>query len=133
MSDLDGHIDTVISEAVQAKIDAAVMQSLSGDEVFGAYVTAALSQKVEGRDNYGRTKRDKTFLQATVATAIQAATKKAVEEWLAEEHEFLVDEVRKALKRDSQAIATKLVDSLADAAEKTRGVRVGLVMPGGDW
>jgi hypothetical protein len=114
MSTLDVDLNATIGAAVNAKIEAAVMQALAGDEVMGAFVAAALNQKVE-TDRYDR-KKDSTFLAHVVKEAIQKATKAAVESFVAAEREAIELEVRKALRSSLPKIASDLVGGLRSSA-----------------
>lgn len=109
-TNLNDDINATIATAVNARIEAAVMESLSGDDVLARFVTAALTQPVK-QDTYDRSPR-KTFLAHTVQKAIQDATRAAIEALVEEEKPRIEDECRKALRRNLPAVAERLVDGL---------------------
>jgi len=114
MSTLEGDLNTTITAAVNARIEAAVMEALSGDEVMGRFITAALTQKVEV-DRYDR-KKDRTFLSHVVQQTIQDATKAAVMRFVDDERDLIETEVRKALRKQVPAVAEQLVNGLRGSA-----------------
>ena len=126
----EASIDSVIAEAINARVQASVLAALSGDEVIGQYVAAALNQKVTVKSGYRDHKVP--FISHLIEQAIQKVVKASVEELLTGEVETIRNEVRKALKRAVPAMADSLVQSLSDAAEKTYGVNVTLKMPNRD-
>lgn len=109
MSDLTGDLNATISSAVNARIEASVLAALSGDEVIGQYVAAALTQEIK-KNSFDR--KGTPFLSLVVAKAIQDATRSAVEELVAAERPQIVDEVKKALRRNLPAVADRLVDGM---------------------
>ena len=111
MTNLTEDINATIATAVNARIEAAVMESLSGDDVLARFVTAALTQQVKQGDFYSREK-PKTFLAHTVQKAIQDATVAALEALVEEERPRIEEECRKALRRNLPAVADRLVDGL---------------------
>ena len=127
MSNIETDLNATIASAVNARIEAEVMAALSGDEIIGRFVTAALQQKV-GEERYGRKQR--TFLAAAHHNAIQAATKAAVARLVEEERPLIEDEIRKALRRNVKTMADSIVGNLAAQASNAYGVRVELQLPG---
>jgi hypothetical protein len=127
----DEDLNKVIASAVNARVEAAVMSALAGDETIGRMVTAALRQAVEVPDpdrQYGKIRVP--FLNHLIQTAMREATKRAVEKVLIEEAEAIEDECRKAIKRQAAGIAATLAGQLQDAAAKSYGVSVTLKYPG---
>lgn len=125
-TEVEGDLNAVIASAVNARIEAAVAQALSGDEVMGRYVTAALQRQVEvpSRNGYGKDRVP--FLSHVIEQAVRDATKRAVEKYLVEEHDALEAEVRKALRRSAPAIAEKMVGQVAEVASRGYGIQVSL-------
>lgn len=123
-------IDSTIAAAVNARIQAEVMQALAGDEVIGQFVASALQQPVEVKDprrgSYATSQVP--FLTAVLHKAIQDATKEAVARLITAEVATIEEAVRKALRRDITTIAKTLTDSLVVAADKTYGVNVDLTL-----
>src|SRR5690606_27963440 len=111
MTDLEKDLNTTIAAAVNARVEAAVMAALSGDELIGRYVSAALTEPV-AQDTYGR-KPTKTYLTTVVTEAIQEATTAAVKELVEAERPKIVEEVKKALRRNLPEVADRLVDGLS--------------------
>lgn len=129
-NEIDDSLDAIITKGVEAKIDAAVMQALSGDEVFANYVTAALSQKVEIKTNNSYRTREVSFLHHTVTKAIQNAVQDAVVEALAEDTLRIQEVVRKKVKASSDHIAEQFARNLADKAGNAYGFRLEMKWPG---
>lgn len=127
MSELSLNLDSTITTAIKARIEAEVVRAMSGDEMLGSFVTAALQQKVDVHPDgpYGRSEK-RPFLTHVLYEAIREATQVAVKKFVAEEVSTIEAEVRKALKRDMASIATTLTQSLVTAADKTYGVSVAL-------
>lgn len=112
MADIADDLNATISSAVNARIEAAVMAALSGDEVVGQFVTAALTEEIK-QNTYDR--KGTQYLTLVVTKAIQEATKSAVEELVAAERPRIVEEVKKALRRNLPEVADRLVDGLSMA------------------
>lgn len=127
MSNIETDLNATIASAVNARIEAEVMAALSGDEIIGRFVTAALQQKV-GEERYGR--KQKTFLAAALQEAIKNATKAALGRLIEEERPLIEEEIRKALRRNVKTMADAIVGNLADQASKAYGVSVELRIPG---
>lgn len=124
MSDLAQDLNSTITHAINARIEAAIAEAFVTDEFMGRYVTAALQQQVEVRDGYDR--RKVPFLNHVLSEAIREATKAAVARWLRENGQQIEDEVAKALRRETKNIAAALTKTLTDVADKTYGVSVDL-------
>lgn len=129
MTELGLNLDQTILSAVKARIEAEVVRAMSGDELLGTFVTAALQQEVQVGDPYNRKKIP--FLTHVLQEAIREAAQAAVRKFVADEVESIEAEVRAALTRDVAAIATSLSQSLVQAADKPYGVSVTveLTMP----
>lgn len=117
-------LNVVITQAVQARIEASVLEALSSDETFARFVTAALQEPIDVKGSYGRQKT--TYMAEVVGEAIKQAAKEAVARVMAEMQPQIEDEVRKALRRDLKGLAAALVGSVTDAVAKPYGVTVTL-------
>jgi Mrp family chromosome partitioning ATPase len=128
-------LNTVIVAAVNARVEAAVLEALSGDQFLAQYVAAALNQQIEVKERAGyyndRTVKT-TFLKNAITEAVKGATQAAVKRVLAEDADALEEAVRKELRKQAPTIAKQLVGTVAEAAEKPYGVTVGLKFPGRD-
>lgn len=122
----EGDLNAVIVNAVNARVEAAIVTAFSGDDVMGRYVTAALRRPVEVPDGVGYGKKRVPFLSHMIEQAVRDAAKVAVQRFLAEEVESLEEEVRKAVKRTAPAMAEKMVGQLAAQAAKGYGIQVSL-------
>lgn len=126
----EASIDSVIAEAVNAKVNAAVVEALSGDAVIGQYVANALGQQVElPGPSYGK-KETAPFITVVIRNAMQAAVKREIEALLIAEEETVKDEIRKALRREIPSMAERFAKSLSDQAKNTYGVNVQVRLPG---
>jgi hypothetical protein len=126
---IDGDLNTVITAAISAKVDAAVLAALSGDEVFGRYITAALQQQVEVPDGSGYNKKRVPFISDLIRRAVQQHVEKAVQALLVEEQEMLTAHIRKALRAQAPQIADQMMNNVVDAASRSYGVKVELRWP----
>lgn len=127
MTAIETDLNSVISSAVNARIEAALVGALSGDEVIGRYVTAALTQPIEVGSSYN--KRKTTFIKHTLDAAMQDIAKAAVARVLTEEVGEIEAAVRKELRANISAIAQQLVGSVTKAAESPYGITVELKYP----
>jgi hypothetical protein len=125
---LEGDLNATIASAVSARVEAEVIRALAGDEVIGRYIAAALNQQVEVGGSYKRTKA--TFLQATLQSAFQEMTKRAIAKVLEEDAALIEDEIRKAIRRQAHGFAESIVTNLTQQAAKGYGISVELRLPG---
>jgi hypothetical protein len=128
-----GDLNQVITSAVQARIESEVAAALSGSELMGQYVAAALTQKIVVEDRGTYRKRETTFLRETIDAAIKAATKAAVQKVIAAEAEAIEAQVAAELRKNVKAIAKTLVGKVAESAESPHGIEVNLKYPGRDY
>lgn len=133
MSDIVLDLDKTITAAVNARVEAEMMKALSGDETIGAFVTAALRQTIEVTASNGYGKERVPFLTATLRNAIRAATKDAVQRFIAEEMESIESEVRKALRRNLASIADALTTNIVEGAKNGYGISVNLAIKTRDY
>lgn len=124
---LGADLNATIASAVNARVEAAVLAALSGDDVLGRYVSAALNQEIELDRNYRKVKVN--FLHHTIKTAIQEATKAAINAAIAEEREQIEELVRKAIKSQAANLAAQMATSLVEQAAKGY-IRVEVKVPG---
>lgn len=127
----EGDLNTVIVSAVNARVEAAVAAALSGDEVIGKYVAAALSQPVEVGDRYSRSKQV-PFLRHVIDHALRDAAQRAVQRFVTDEADAIERAVRTELRNSVDALAVQLVGSMNDAVERSYGITVNLKYPGRD-
>lgn len=127
-----GDLNQVIASAVQARIESEVAAALSGSELMGQYVAAALSQKITVEDRGSYRKRETTFLRETIDGAIKEATKAAIAKVIAAEAEAIEATVAAEIRKNVKPIAKTLAGKLADAAASPYGVNVELRYPGRD-
>jgi hypothetical protein len=110
--DVKGSLDQTIASAVQAKVQAMVLEAMAGDETMKAFVVSALSQPVQ-LDRYDRSKAQ-PFLHHTLAEAIKQITQATVRELLQERK----DQIR-------AMVETQLVDRLPALAERLAESTIG--------
>ena len=126
MSDLNGDLNATIVNAVNARVEAHVLAALAGDEVIGKMITAALQRQVEvpKADGYGKDR--KPFMSHVIEQAIRQATENAVKQYIADEQETLVNEVRKHLRKAAPEFAETMVGQLVKTASSGYGIQVSL-------
>lgn len=130
--ELGSDIDATITNAVNARVEAAVAQALSADDFMGKYVTAALRQTVEVPSANGYGKDKVTLLHKVVSQSVAAAVEAAIKRHIQDDTDALERVVVDELRKQRALIARRLVDSLTDAADKAYGIKVSLQMPRND-
>ena len=128
---LSTDLNATIANAVTARIEAEVTAALSGDEVIGKYVSAALQEPVEVKNNRTYRTEKVPYLRHTLNQAFRAMVKDALARVLEEERETIEAEIRKALKRESGAVAEKFTAALTERAAQSYGITVDVKIPGG--
>lgn len=98
-------INQIIESAVNARVEAAVLEAMSSSEVMGRFVTAALSKPV----STGAYSEKKPLLTHLLHNAIEEQTKAVVSEQIAELRPIIAEDVRKALKKSIGVISDSLV------------------------
>lgn len=127
MGDVTQDLNATIASAVQARIEAEVAAAMSGSEMIGQYVTAALNQPIEVSVNGSRYDTEKTtWLRHTIDTAMREATKVAVERLIAERAPQLEEAVRAALEEKTGMFAAQLVENLGERVANGYSVSVEL-------
>lgn len=130
MTNLETDLNSVIANAVNARIEAQVAQALMGDEIIGQYVSAALTQVIEipkPHSSYDKIKV--TYIKNVLDKAIQEATQTAVRRVLSEEVDAIEAAVRKELRASIGVIAQQLVGSISKAVESPYGIKIDLSYP----
>ena len=128
MSEITGDLNQVIASAVQARIETEVAAALSGSELMGQYVAAALTQEITVERNYRS--RKTTFLKETIDGAVKEATAAAVRKVVAAEAPAIEALVEKEMRKNVKAWASTLVSKIAEKAESPYGLTVELRYPG---
>jgi hypothetical protein len=125
-----GDLNQVIASAVQARIETDVAAALSGSDLMGQYVAAALHQEITVEKNYRS--RKTTYLREAIDGAIREATKDAIKKVVAEEAEAIEAAVATELRRNVKGMASTLVGSVMKAVDNPYGIKVTLSYPDGD-
>lgn len=118
--DLGKDINATIVAAVNAKITAETFAALSNDETLGKFVTAALTQKIEV-DRYGP---KVPYINHVLESAIQKATKVAVEEWMLTNEQVVKDKVKELLEANIDNMAGALVGSATEEMKARYGMQI---------
>lgn len=127
-TNLNQDLNTTIAAAVSARVEAEVARALSGDEIVGKYIAAALNQVIQ-IDRYD-SRSKVTFLHQALRTAFQDMTKAAIAKVLADDAPLIEDEIRKAIRRSSSDLANSIVGNLVQLTSKGYGIQVTLRLPG---
>lgn len=127
-SNIEQDLNATIANAVSARVEAEVIKALAGDEIIGRYIAAALNQQVEVGGSYNRTKV--TFLQATLRSAFQEMTKRAIAKVLEQDAELIEAEVRKAVRRNATGFAEAIVGNIVERSKTAYGIQVSVKLPG---
>jgi hypothetical protein len=128
MANLESDLNNTIMTAVTARVEAEVVKALSGHELIGRYVAAALNQQVEVGGSFSRTKT--TFLHQALRTAFQEMTKKVINELLVDERPLIEDEIRKAIRRNATKFAEAITGNIVTRAANAYGIQVQVRLPG---
>lgn len=128
---IEGDINQIIASAVNARVEAQVLAALSGDEVIGKLVTAALTEQVPATNDRYDSKKT-TYLNRVLRDAIKEATADALRRVIAEELPMIEEEIRKVLRRNVKQIAEGLANQLGEKAASAYGVRVEMMYPDRD-
>lgn len=130
-SPLSDDLNQTIVNAINARVEAEVLEAMSGDETIGKMVVAALQQPVvvpSSKDSYRKVKVP--FLHSLIRQAIQNAAKRAVERLLVEQEAEIERELRAHLHTIVPQLAQALAMQLAEKAKSTYGINVSLRFPG---
>lgn len=120
-------LDATISAAVTARVEASVLEALSGDQFIGQMVANALSAEVEVGGSYSR--RKTTFMNATLRSTIQECVKVATAEVITERKDEIKEAVRAAIADKIDVIATAMADNIVEKASSPYGIRVEMQWP----
>lgn len=106
-------INQIIASAVNARVEAAVLEAMTNDNTMRTFVQAALNQK--SKEGYGR--EEKTLLNRLLENAIQEQTEAVVAEEVRKSADAIRAEVRAALEQSIGVISDSLVDGFVASAE----------------
>jgi hypothetical protein len=111
----DNSIESVVAEAVKAKVQIMVAEAL-GDpgDLMAQFVAHALQQKVQGR-NY----RDVPLITKLAEDTVGTAAKAALQRWLEDHTAQMQAEIERQLTAQKKDIAAGLVASLLGAAQNS--------------
>lgn len=126
--DKDNNIETIVAEAVKAKVGTMVMEALgSPGELVRAIVHEALTMKVnQDRSGYGK---QVPMIHRIVQEAVVQEAQNVMKEWVEEQRPAIRKELAKRIQADRDSIAAALIDSLGKAAGNRYGMRVTFVDP----
>jgi hypothetical protein len=118
-------LNDIIAGAVNARIEAAVLASLSDSETFNALVISALQQQIEVPDGTSYGKKRVTYMAHTLQSAIRDRTRALIAEEIEGQAEAIRTEVRKALRKSVGVLADSLVDGfVANASGRHPSIKV---------
>lgn len=121
--DLGKDLNATIVAAVNARITAETFAALSTDEVLGKFVQAALYQPVE----MGRySSKKEVWIEQVLKNAVQAATKAAVAQWVADNQGPIKARVEAALTENMGGIAQAMVESMVKSTEDGHSTKVSV-------
>ena len=115
MTTQENDINQIISAAVNARVEAAVLEAMTSNNTMATFVQAALSRKVTTPGGYSRD--EKPLLTHLLHTTIEEQTKVVVAEEIKKSQEVIRAEVRKALNKSIGVITDSLVDGFVANAE----------------
>lgn len=122
MASLNDDLNSVVTSAVNARVEAQVAEALSGGEYMKQFVNAALHTMVKS-NNYGE--KDKPLVSFVLEKAIQEQAKQVVNEEIEALKPAIREEVRVALEKSVGVIADSLVDGfVANASGRYPSIEV---------
>lgn len=121
----EGTMEEVIEAAVRAQVATMVTASLEGiDGLTAKLVAGALQAPVKDGDRYSS--KEISFIEKLARDTIREATQEAMKTWVEENRGLLEAEVARQLSAQRKGIATTLVNSLAEGADKAYRFRVSI-------
>ena len=121
MASQNEDINQIIATAVNARVEAAVVEAMTSDGAIRTYVAAALNRPVSD----GYRSREKTFLQHLIQGSVEEQTRAVVAEEIKGVEEAIRKEVRAALKKSIGVITDSLVDGfVANASGRYPSIKV---------
>lgn len=127
MTDLLPDLNDTIVSAVQARVSAEVLKALSGDELIGQMVAAALNKPVTVRRGY----RDEqsTWVAEAVREVVTQIAREALHEAVELERPAIKKAVTDHLRGQRETIAENLVGGLAETSNSPYRVDVNFAWP----
>ena len=114
MTTQENDINQIISAAVNARVEAAVLEAMTSSNTMATFVQAALTRKVPSS---GYSRDEKPLLTHLLQTTIEEQTKAVVAEEISKNKEVIRAEVQKALSKSIGVITDSLVDGFVANAE----------------
>lgn len=131
VSGVDASLNDVLVAAVNAKVEASVLEALSGDETIGRLVTAALTQEVTVKNGY---RDEKTpFITQVIRKTLQETVKTSVGKVMEEERPRIEHAVREAILARLDNIAETMVSSAVESSKNGYSVNVDFKVRGRDY
>lgn len=134
MSGTQEDLNTVITAAVNARVEAAVAEALSGGDLITQYVAAAMNETVVIKKTYPAKDVVTTFMKHALTLAFQGAVQRSIAKVLMEEQAAIEESVRKAIRSRAADIGKQLAEQVATHAvksiERSYGIDVRLKFPG---
>jgi hypothetical protein len=120
---LGDDINATIVAAVNARITAETFAALNNDEVLGKFVQAALYQPMEV-ERYSS--KRVPYIEQVLKNAVQAATKAAIAQWVADNQGQIKARVEAALTENMSGIAKAMVDSMINSTDSGYSTKVSV-------
>lgn len=130
LTTLGDDLNGAIVAAVNARVEAAVLAALSGDDVMGRLVTVALMQRVEvpKRDgSYG--KEHVPWVSALLDETIRKAAREAVTKVVEDQRPAFEAAIAKALVDQRKNVAAQLVTALMPNRNGYMSVNLSYAIP----
>lgn len=128
MADQTNNIESIVAEAVKAKVGTMVMDALGEPgEMVKAIVHEALTMEVDNRNTYKR----EPMIRKIVREAVVQEAQNVMKAWVEEQRPAIRTELAKRIQADRHNIASALIDSLGKAAGNRYGMTVTFVDPKG--
>lgn len=114
MTTQENDINQIISAAVNARVEAAVLEAMTSSNTMATFVQAALTRKVSSS---GYSRDEKPLLTHLLQTTIEEQTKAVVAEEISKNKDVIRAEVQKALSKSIGVISDSLVDGFVSNAQ----------------
>lgn len=132
MSAVEGDLNATIASAVQARVEAQVVEALAGTEIVTEMVAVAMNRKIEVKDDSGYRTRETTVIRHMIDQAIIVATEKAIQKVIAAEAEAIEAAITTELRKNVKGIARQLAGQLQEKVVNPYGLRVELKYGGSE-
>lgn len=121
----------LVQPVIQAEIQAAIVRELAKDNgnLIREVVARVLTQKVDNDGKVSSYGGSKAYMDWVCEQAIRSATKSALEAYIRDSEELLMEEIEKQIKKNGKEMAKIFVESLMGAIKTSWRFSVSIDLP----